>query len=87
MTAVATDEQHEAPELAEFRAEAKTWLAANAEVRNFDSSDFKARFAATAQTREEELDAHRAVQGVAAQDLRRRASPGSRCRSSTAVGA
>ena len=47
----------ESPELAEFRAEAKAWLEANAKRRSTDSSDFKKKFAASHQTREEELAA------------------------------
>ncbi|HZP30496.1 MAG TPA: acyl-CoA dehydrogenase family protein [Acidimicrobiia bacterium] len=57
MTAVASPPSSEAPELADFRAEAKAWLEANAERRSTDSSDFKRKFAATHQTREQELQA------------------------------
>jgi len=57
VTAVASPPSSEAPELADFRAEAKAWLEANAERRSTDSSDFKRKFAATHQTREQELQA------------------------------
>ena len=44
----------ESPELAEFRAEARAWLMANAEPRATGSSEYKRRVAAVAEERAEE---------------------------------
>src|SRR6186713_1620340 len=44
----------ESPEIAAFRAEARAWLAANAEPRATGSSEYKRRVAATTELRAEE---------------------------------
>ena len=54
----------ESPELAAFRAEARAWLAANAEPRRTGSSEYKRRVAAITELRAEEREQMEHVQEV-----------------------
>ena len=62
MTEPTTDS--ESPELAAFRAEARAWLAANAEPRATGSSEYKRRVAAITELRAEEREQIEQVQKV-----------------------
>jgi alkylation response protein AidB-like acyl-CoA dehydrogenase len=56
MTATIDAQDHEAPELAAFRAEVLAWLDASATRRSRDVNDFKRRMSATSQSQQGELE-------------------------------
>ena len=65
MTEPTTD--RESPDLAAFRAEARSWLAANAELRATGSSEYKRRIAAITELRAEERGQMEQVQKLQGQ--------------------